>query len=117
MLRCKVWRQATSPNSLWRKKENRLADRVFSLEEFDFHGKCVALFLVGFMVGAAMQIFTCKTRLYEVVAAKKQKRRHDLDEWVLEYREQVEKWAMEDKLLWEAKQEVQRLKAEAGNRS
>ena len=77
------------------------------MKDYNFYGRCVILFAVGFAVGAVMQVFACKTKLYEIVAEKKGKRRLDLEEWVVEYRSQVEKWALEDKLKYEARQNLQ----------
>ncbi|AAQ15671.1 hypothetical protein, conserved [Trypanosoma brucei gambiense DAL972] len=54
------------------------------------------IFALGFALGSIVEIFACKTHLYESVMANKDARRHDFDEFVVEFRENVENWQQQD---------------------
>jgi hypothetical protein len=54
--------------------------------------------------GFTIEAFACQTRLYESVAQKKAERRHELDEFVSEFREKLQGWQEEDKRRYEAMQ-------------
>lgn len=54
------------------------------------------VFGFGFLVGAVIEVFACKTKLYEAVMVKKDARRHELDEFVVDFRRNVERWQTED---------------------
>lgn len=54
------------------------------------------IFGLGFAVGAVVEVFACKTNLYETVMSKKDSRRHEFDEFVVDYRRNVEKWQQDD---------------------
>lgn len=54
------------------------------------------IFALGFSVGALVEVFACKTHLYESVMSKKETRRHEFDEFVVDYRRNVEKWQQND---------------------
>lgn len=54
------------------------------------------VFMVGFIIGGVIEVFACKTHLYEAVMANKDTRRHKLDEFVVDFRRNVDKWQRED---------------------
>ncbi|EPY31244.1 hypothetical protein STCU_03551 [Strigomonas culicis] len=54
------------------------------------------IFLLGFSLGCFIEIFACKTHLYESVMSKKDARRHEFDEFVVDFRRNVERWQRED---------------------
>ncbi|CAG9567178.1 conserved hypothetical protein [Leishmania major strain Friedlin] len=54
------------------------------------------IFLVGFSLGLVLEVFACKTHLYESVMMKKDARRHEFDEFVVDFRQNVERWQRED---------------------
>ena len=54
------------------------------------------MFVVGFGFGGAMEVFMCKTRLYEAVMARKTGTRHSIDEFAVELRSNMVKWQEED---------------------
>ncbi|KEG05353.1 hypothetical protein DQ04_23061000 [Trypanosoma grayi] len=51
--------------------------------------RMAGLFLVGFVLGSIIETFACKTHMYESVMAKKDMRRHDFDEFVVDFRQNV----------------------------
>ena len=51
----------------------------------------------SFAFGAVIEYFACKTGLYETVASKKADRRLEIDEFVADFRTNLEKWQEEDK--------------------
>lgn len=71
------------------------------------------MFSVSFCVGASMEAFSIKTGLYESIVANKTNRRHDLDEFVADFRADLEKWQAEDMKIAEEKkrQEEDRMRA------
>jgi hypothetical protein len=54
------------------------------------------VFTVGFVIGAVIEFFACKTHLYEAVMANKDVRRHQMDEFVVDLRRNMDKWQRED---------------------
>lgn len=54
------------------------------------------IFLMGFTLGLIIETFACKTHLYESVMSKKDTRRHDFDEFVVDFRQKVETWQRQD---------------------
>lgn len=54
------------------------------------------IFTGSFCFGAVVEVFACKTHLYESVVHKKAQRRHEFDEFVADLRENVEEWTKED---------------------
>jgi hypothetical protein len=54
------------------------------------------VFVVGFIAGSIIEFFACKTRLYESVMANKDSRRHQMDEFVVDFRRNMDKWQRED---------------------
>lgn len=54
------------------------------------------VFIVGFLAGSIIEFFACKTKLYEAVMANKDSRRHQMDEFVVDFRKNVDKWQRED---------------------
>lgn len=54
------------------------------------------VFLIGFTLGAVIEFFACKTHLYEAVMANKDSRRHQMDEFVVDFRKNVNRWQRED---------------------
>ncbi|SYZ62406.1 hypothetical_protein (plasmid) [Leishmania braziliensis MHOM/BR/75/M2904] len=62
-----------------------------------FAARMFGIFLVGFSLGFVLEVFACKTHLYESVMMKKDARRHDFDEFVLDFRQSVERWQREDR--------------------
>ena len=54
------------------------------------------IFLLGFTLGMVIEVFACKTHLYESVMMKKDARRHEFDEFVVDFRQNVERWQRED---------------------
>ncbi|KPA74910.1 putative mitochondrial hypothetical protein [Leptomonas pyrrhocoris] len=54
------------------------------------------IFLLGFSLGLVIEVFACKTHLYESVMMKKDARRHEFDEFVVDFRQNVERWQRED---------------------
>ncbi|KAG5487931.1 hypothetical protein LSCM1_08246 [Leishmania martiniquensis] len=61
-----------------------------------FPARMFGIFLVGFALGLVLEVFACKTHLYESVMMKKDLRRHAFDEFVLDFRQSVERWQRED---------------------
>ncbi len=51
----------------------------------------------SFLFGAMVEYFACSTGLYETVASKKADRRLEIDEFVADFRQNMEKWQQEDK--------------------
>lgn len=72
------------------------------------------VFCVGFLFGAIVEVFACKTRLYEAVMVNKDTRRHDLDEFVVDFRKNVERWQTEDIKRSAAQTQQQTLAGKAG---
>ncbi|RNE98764.1 uncharacterized protein Tco025E_09172 [Trypanosoma conorhini] len=66
--------------------------------KYPFPVRMTGLFLVGFVLGGVIETFACKTHMYESVMAKKDMRRHDFDEFVDDFRENVERWQRQDML-------------------
>lgn len=60
--------------------------------------RCATFFAVGFTIGALVEVFVCKTHLYEAVMVKKENRRHEMDEFVVDFRRNIEKWQRQDML-------------------
>lgn len=61
-----------------------------------FPARMFGIFLVGFSLGLVLEVFACKTHLYESVMMKKDARRHEFDEFVVDFRQSVERWQRED---------------------
>ncbi|GET85459.1 hypothetical protein, conserved [Leishmania tarentolae] len=61
-----------------------------------FPARMLGIFLVGFSLGLVLEVFACKTHLYESVMMKKDARRHEFDEFVVDFRQNVERWQRED---------------------
>ncbi|ESL11738.1 hypothetical protein TRSC58_00505 [Trypanosoma rangeli SC58] len=64
--------------------------------KYPFPVRMTGLFLVGFMLGGVIETFACMTHMYESVMAKKDMRRHDFDEFVADFRDNVERWQRQD---------------------
>ncbi|KAG5512106.1 hypothetical protein JKF63_07571 [Porcisia hertigi] len=64
--------------------------------QLPFPVRLFGVFLVGFSLGLVLEVFACKTHLYESVMMKKDARRHEFDEFVLDFRHNVERWQRED---------------------
>lgn len=76
-----------------RHRENHWAPK---LRAIPFGRRMTIIYLGTFVVGFAVETFACKTGLYAAVTHKKTERRHELDEIVLEFRQNMEKWTAED---------------------
>ncbi|ORC85019.1 uncharacterized protein TM35_000391930 [Trypanosoma theileri] len=63
---------------------------------FPYPVRMSGLFLVGFILGSIIETFACKTHMYESVMSKKDTRRHDFDEFVVDFRQNVERWQRQD---------------------
>lgn len=50
----------------------------------------------SFIIGATVEFFACKTGLYQTVANKKATRRLEIDTFVADMRENLDKWTKED---------------------
>lgn len=61
-----------------------------------FPVRMLGIFALGFSVGMVLEVFACKTHLYESVMMKKDARRHEFDEFVVDFRQNVERWQRED---------------------
>ncbi|KPI82762.1 hypothetical protein ABL78_8226 [Leptomonas seymouri] len=61
-----------------------------------FPARMFGVSLLGFTVGMVIEVFACRTHLYESVMMKKDARRHELDEFVVDFRQNVERWQRED---------------------
>ncbi|KAK7197584.1 hypothetical protein NESM_000708600 [Novymonas esmeraldas] len=61
-----------------------------------FAARMFGIFAVGFAVGLVLEVFACKTHLYESVMMKKDSRRHEFDEFVVDLRQNVARWQRED---------------------
>jgi hypothetical protein len=75
-----------------------------------FFARFIFCFGIGFAIGAMLEVFVCKTHLYEAVMAKKEDRRHELDEFTVSMRTNMLKWQEED-------QERARMKSRAATES
>ncbi|TPP43987.1 hypothetical protein CGC20_37195 [Leishmania donovani] len=64
--------------------------------QLPFPARMFGIFLVGFSLGLVLEVFACKTHLYESVMMKKDARRHEFDEFVVDFRQNVERWQRED---------------------
>jgi len=64
--------------------------------QLPFPLRMLGIGLLGFTLGLVIEIFACKTHLYESVMMKKDARRHEFDEFVVDFREKVERWQQED---------------------
>lgn len=64
--------------------------------QLPFPARMFGVFLVGFTLGLVLEVFACKTHLYESVMMKKDARRHEFDEFVVDFRQNVERWQRED---------------------
>jgi hypothetical protein len=61
-----------------------------------FAGRMAGIFFLGFFLGLVIEVFACKTHLYESVMMKKDARRHEFDEFVVDFRQNVERWQRQD---------------------
>jgi hypothetical protein len=61
-----------------------------------WHLRVPALFVVGFLFGAVLEVFLCKSRLYETVMGNKSSRRVELDEFVVDFRKSIDGWQRVD---------------------
>ncbi|KAG5473374.1 hypothetical protein LSCM4_03437 [Leishmania orientalis] len=64
--------------------------------QLPFPARMFGIFLIGFILGLVLEVFACKTHLYESVMMKKDARRHEFDEFVVDFRQRVERWQRED---------------------
>eukprot|EP00744_Colponema_vietnamica_P017671 GILI01024860.1.p1 GENE.GILI01024860.1~~GILI01024860.1.p1 ORF type:complete len:162 (+),score=22.77 GILI01024860.1:32-487(+) len=64
---------------------------------YPFPVRMGGIFVVGFAFGAIIEVFACKTMLYESVTKNKDRRRHEFDEFVVGFRKDMEKWQEEDR--------------------
>jgi hypothetical protein len=67
-----------------------------SFHSLPFVGRILVSFVIGFVVGAGLEVFICKTHLYETVMHKKTERRHEIDEFTVDFRANMLKWQEED---------------------
>jgi hypothetical protein len=67
-----------------------------NLRTMRFPARMSIVFAVGFGFGTVIEVFACKTHLYEIVGMKKETRRHEIDEFVVKFRSDLEKWQEED---------------------
>lgn len=65
--------------------------------QLPFPARMCGVFLLGFSLGMVIEVFACKTHLYESVLSKKEARRHEFDEFVVDFRHRVEQWQREDR--------------------
>ncbi|EAN92611.1 hypothetical protein C3747_32g750c [Trypanosoma cruzi] len=64
--------------------------------KYPYPVRMAGLFLLGFALGGVIETFACKTHMYESVMAKKDMRRHEFDEFVADFRENMERWQRQD---------------------
>jgi hypothetical protein len=98
--------------SNWQKSQSkdqmRMVTRMtFSLRSFPLPQRMVILFCTSFFFGGLIELFACSTGLYEAVTENKTKRRHDLDEFVAEFQDNLAKWQEEDMQLYAAKKQLE----------
>ena len=67
-----------------------------AFQSLPLSGRLCVSFVIGFAVGAVLEVFICKTHLYEFVMARKTGTRHSLDEFAVEFRSNMLKWQQED---------------------
>ena len=67
-----------------------------NLRTMSFPARMSIVFGIGFGFGTVIEVFACKTHLYEIVGMKKELRRHEIDEFVVKFRSDMEKWQEED---------------------
>lgn len=79
-------------------REGTATSRFFRAyrKELPFPARMFGIFLLGFSLGMVIEVFACKTHLYESVMMKKDARRHEFDEFVVDFRQNVERWQRED---------------------
>ncbi|CAD2212760.1 hypothetical protein AGDE_00399 [Angomonas deanei] len=78
-------------------RDGTRASRVVkAFRQYPFPVRMFGIFLMGFTLGSIIEIFACKTHLYESVMSKKDVRRHEFDEFVVDFRKNVETWQQED---------------------
>jgi hypothetical protein len=53
-------------------------------------------FLIGLGAGTGLEVFVCETQLYETVMFRKTERRHDFDDFTVDFRANMLKWQTED---------------------
>lgn len=79
-------RDGTATSRLFRAYRTRLP----------FPLRMLGIGVLGFVLGLIIEVFACKTHLYESVMMKKDTRRHDFDEFVVDFRDKVEYWQRKD---------------------
>lgn len=79
------------------RKPTRSRQFVKKFTTYSFPVRMSGVFAVGFAFGAVIEVFACKTMLYESVSKNKDKRRHEFDNFVVEFRQNVDKWQEEDR--------------------
>ena len=67
-----------------------------NLRAMSFPFRMAIVFGIGCGFGTVIEVFACKTHLYEIVGMKKESRRHEIDEFVVKFRSDLEKWQDED---------------------
>ncbi len=58
--------------------------------------RIAASFVVGLSFGVLLEIFMCETKLYEIVMLRKTDRRHEIDEFTVNFRANMLDWQNED---------------------
>lgn len=79
------------------------------LRAIPFYRRMAIIYAGTFVIGFAVETFACKTGLYAAVTHKKTERRHQLDEVVLEFRQNLEKWTQEDIRIATEREKAQQL--------
>ena len=83
------------------------------LRALPFTTRMSIIFACSFAIGFAIEVFACKTGLYQAVTHNKMQRRHQLDEIVVELRENIQRWTEEDKRIAAENQRKLQLQEEA----
>ena len=85
---------------------------AIALRKRPFYQRMGVLFLGGFVIGGFAETFACKTGLYASVTDSKARRRHQLDEWVAEFQDNLSEWQKEDMQRAAAAKQLEELKAQ-----
>ena len=66
------------------------------VQEMPLPQKMVIAFCCSFAIMCPIEWFMCKTHLYDTIMMHKDSRRHEIDEFVVTFREDISKWQEED---------------------
>ncbi|KAG8346744.1 hypothetical protein ERJ75_001329700 [Trypanosoma vivax] len=92
-----VWQRATKPDKDPFLRNATAARRFLrSYRLLPYPVRMLGIVAIGFSLGSVVGLFAWQTGLFEAVIEKKDIRRHELDTFVVNFREDLLKWQQQD---------------------